>query len=52
MFEGYVATEIARLETKRAERQAAFNWRFRHLKPKSSQVINAILTSVLGLFIR
>ena len=58
MFEGFVATEIARIETARAERQATLNWRFRrmnlirHPKPRSSQVVIAILTNVLGLFLR
>ena len=51
-YEGYIATEISRFETKRAERKAAENWRFRHLKTKESQVLTAIVTSVLQLFLR
>jgi len=51
-YEGYVGSEIAKLETERAERKAAENWRFRHLKSKEIKVLTAVLTSVLGLFLR
>jgi FixJ family two-component response regulator len=52
LYEGYIATEVAKLETRRAERSAAQRWRFRHLKSKESQVLTAIVTSVLQLFLR
>ena len=52
LFEGYVASDIAKLETKRAERKAAENWRFRHFKSRESQVMTAIVTNVLQLFLR
>ena len=51
-FEGLIASDIAKLETARAERKAAENWRFRHLKSKESKVLTAIVTSVLQLFLR
>jgi hypothetical protein len=52
LYEGYIGSEISKLETERAERRAAENWRFRHLKSKESQVLTAIVTSVLQLFLR
>lgn len=52
LYEGYVASDIAKLRVQRAERKAAERWRFRHLKTKESKVLTAVLTSVLGLFIR
>ena len=51
-FESLIASDIAKLETERAERKAAENWRFRHLKAKRSKVLTAIFTSVLALFVR
>ena len=51
-FEGYVATQIYKDEAPRIERRAAEAWRFRNLKTKESQVLTAIVTSVLGLFVR
>ena len=52
LYEGYVAGEIAKLNTRRAERKAAENWRFRHLKTRETKVLTAVLASVLGLFLR
>jgi hypothetical protein len=52
LYEAYVASEVAKFETQRAERKAAENWRFRHIKSKESQVLTAIVTSVLQLFLR
>ncbi len=51
-FEGYVASEVSKVETARAERRAAERWRYRHLKSKESQFVTAVLTAVLGLFVR
>jgi FixJ family two-component response regulator len=51
-FEGIVASEISKLETPRAERRAAERWRFRHLKSKESQVLTAVVTNILQLFLR
>jgi len=52
LYEGYIATEVSKYETKLAERKAAENWRFRHIKSKESQVLTAIVTGVLQLFLR
>jgi hypothetical protein len=52
LYEAYIASDIAKLETQRAERKAAENWRFRRFKSKESQVLTAIVTSVLQLFLR
>ena len=49
-FNASVDIDIAKLEAKEAERKAAENWRFRHLKSQERKVLTAILTSVLGLF--
>ena len=51
-YEGYIATEVWKYETKLAERKAAENWRFRHFKSRERQVLTAIVTSVLQLFLR
>ena len=51
-YELQVAAEEAQARTVRAEKRAAWNWRFRHLKTKESQVLTAIVTNVLGLFLR
>ena len=51
-YEAYIASEVSKLETKRAERRAAEKWRFRHFKSKESQVLTAIVTNVLQLFLR
>ena len=52
LFEGYVATDIWKLETARMERRAAEKWRFRHCKSRESQIATAVVTAVLGLFVR
>jgi len=52
LFEGYVASEVSKYETQRAERRAAEKWRYRHLKSRESQIATAVVTAVLGLFIR
>jgi hypothetical protein len=52
LFEGYVASDSWKLEAERVERRAAERWRFRHLKSKESQFATAVLTAVLGLFVR
>ena len=52
LYEGYVATEDTKMRVKRAERTAAANWRFRKFKSPEAKVTTAILTSVLGLFLR
>ncbi len=51
-YEGYVASLVSKDETRRAERQATMNWRYRHIKSKEAKVALAALTSLLGLFIR
>ena len=52
LYEGYIATEVWKDEAKRRERKAEENWRFRHLKSKESQVLTAVITNVLQLFLR
>ena len=52
LYEGFIASDVWKMETKRAERRAAENWRFRHLKSKESQVLTAIVANVLQLFLR
>ena len=51
-FEANVASEVYRDQIKRAERQAALNWRFRKFRSPESKFLTAAITSVLGLFIR
>jgi FixJ family two-component response regulator len=51
-YEGLIEYDVSRFETERAERRAAENWRFRHLKSRERQVLAAIVTSVLQLFLR
>jgi hypothetical protein len=51
-WEGYVGKEDARWRTWEAERKAAANHRFRHFKSKESQVLSAVVTSLLALFVR
>jgi hypothetical protein len=51
-FYGIHAVEIGKMRIKRAERKAAENWRFRHLKSKESKVLAAVLTNVRGFFRR
>ena len=51
-FEGTIASEIYKTESPRIERKAALNWRTRHLKSREAQVLTAVATSILRLFIR
>jgi FixJ family two-component response regulator len=51
LFDTNVVTQDARMRMERAEKQAAENWRFRNLKTRESQVLAAVITSVLGLFV-
>jgi len=51
-FEGTIASDIYKLESPRTERQAALKWRTRHLKSREAQVLTAVATSVLRLFVR
>jgi hypothetical protein len=48
----WTANEAAKLETARAERRAAENYRFRELKAPEAKVLTAVITSVLSLFLR
>ena len=50
-FETYNATEAAKLETERAERRAAEAWRFRKIKPRSSKLLNTVLTSLTSFLV-
>jgi hypothetical protein len=51
-FEGTIASDIYKLESPLSERKAALKWRTRHLKSREAQVLTAVATSVLRLFIR
>ena len=42
----------ARSRVDQAEKKAARNWRFRNFRSRESQVLTAIVTNVLGLFLR
>ena len=44
--------DFARFEQERLDRKAAEGWRFRHFKSRESQVLTAIVTNVLQLFLR
>lgn len=50
-FEGVIGSEIAKLETARAERRAAELWRYRHTKTRTHKAVAAIVTSLVSLFI-
>ena len=52
LYEGYIASEVWKMETERVERRAAAKWRFRHLKSRESQLLTVIATNVLQLFLR
>jgi hypothetical protein len=54
MFPGelYSIVDVAKERTARAERKAAESHRFREIKTPEAKVLTAIVTSVLGLFIR
>jgi hypothetical protein len=51
-FEGTIASEIYKAEMPRKEREAALRWRTRHMKSKEAQVLTAVVTNVLRLFVR
>ena len=51
-FETNIAADIYRDEVKRAERKSAEKYRFRDIKTPEAKALTAVLTSVLGLFIR
>ena len=51
-FEGYVASEVYRERIKRADREATEVWRFRNHRTPEAKFLTAVVTSVLGLFIR
>ena len=56
LFEGYVASQVYKDQTKLAERRAALNHRTRHMKAPETKVaiavINSVLSTVLGIFLR
>jgi hypothetical protein len=52
VFETYVGSEIGKIRTERAERQAAKNWRYREVKTPAAKAATALLTSVLSFLIR
>lgn len=52
LFSGYVETDVYQSTEKFLNRNAELAWRFRHLKTPETKIATAILTSVLGLFIR
>jgi hypothetical protein len=54
MFDGNLwdANDAAKLEIAQAERRAAEVHRFRDIKTPEAKVLTAIITSVLGLFLR
>jgi hypothetical protein len=55
MFDGgtlWAISDAAKLETSRAERKAAEKHRFREFQTPEAKVLTAVVTSVLGLFIR
>ncbi|MBN1641569.1 MAG: hypothetical protein JXA09_10060 [Anaerolineae bacterium] len=51
-FEGYVGYLEYRERIKRAEHAATNQWRFRNIKSPETKFLTAVVTSVLGLFIR
>jgi hypothetical protein len=51
-FEGIIASDLYKLESRRRERRAALNFRTRHLKSKEAQVLTAVVTNVQRLFVR
>jgi len=51
-FDAVTASDVARNRIQRAEGQAVWNWRFRRFKSRESRVAVAVLTSILGLFVR
>ena len=51
-YEGTVAKDIYDLEMPREERKAALRWRTKHMRTKESQVLTAVATNLLRLFVR
>ena len=51
-FEGYVSSQYYRDTIRDTERRAANKWRFRKHQTPEAKVLTAVITSVLGLFIR
>ena len=51
-YEGTIASDIYKLESPRNERRASLRFRTRHLKTKEAQVLTAVVTNVLRLFVR
>ena len=51
-FDAIVASDIAKLEMARAERNAALAWRFRNHRTPTSKALTAVITSLVSLFIR
>ncbi len=49
---GYVENDVYQSTEKLLNRNAERAWRFRHFKTPEARIATAILTSVLGLFIR
>jgi hypothetical protein len=52
LFEGSVASDIYKTETPLSERRAALRFRTRHMKTKEAEVLTAVVTNVLRLFVR
>jgi len=52
MFEGYIASDIYKDRISRATRRASDAWRFRNNRTKANQVVTAVITSLVSLFIR
>lgn len=52
MFNLYDEYQIGRDNLREAERRAERAWRFRHVKPKYTQVATRILTAVLAFLLR
>ena len=48
----YNASEVTSMRVRRAEHQAADNWRFRKIRTKQQVLAASVITSVLGLFLR
>jgi hypothetical protein len=51
-FAGVIASDLYKLESGERERKAALKFRTRHLKSKEGQVLTAVVTNVLRLFVR
>jgi hypothetical protein len=51
-FAGIIASDLYKLDSAKLDQKAAFNFRTRHLKSKEAQVLTAVVTNVLRLFVR